>query len=92
MKRNSFLKFSLAAVASLTAPFVVMAKKIKDKRGDKVIKVVSGDDRFGKPISLFNGDTFYTKVSTIDTNGDVYVFESTRVKKAARISFTLRTG
>jgi hypothetical protein len=52
MKRNSFLKFSLAAVASLTAPFVVMAKKIKDKRGDKVIKVVSGDDRFGKPSYL----------------------------------------
>ena len=81
MKRNSFLKISLAAAAALTAPFAAMAKNNRKKRGDKVIKVVSGEDRFGKPISLFEGDTFYTKVSTTDTDGDVYVFESTRVKE-----------
>jgi mannose-6-phosphate isomerase-like protein (cupin superfamily) len=81
MKRNSFLKISFAAVASLTDPFAAMAKNNGKKRGDKVIKVVSGEDRFGKPISLFEGDTFYTKVSTTDTDGDVFVFESTRVKE-----------
>lgn len=81
MKRNSFLKISLAAVASLTAPIVALAKNNRKKRGDKGIKVVSGEDRFGKPISLFEGDTFYRKVSTADTDGDVFVFESTRVKE-----------
>lgn len=81
MKRNSFMKISLAAVASLTTPFAAIAKNNRKKRGDKVIKVVSGEDRFGKPISLFEGDTFYTKVSTTDTDGDVFVFESTRVKE-----------
>ena len=81
MKRNSFLKFSLAAIASLTAPFAVMAKYNRKGRVDKGIKVLSGEDRFGKAISLFEGDTFYTKVSTSDTDGDVFVFESTRVKE-----------
>jgi len=81
MKRNSFLKISLATVASLAAPFSAMAKNDRKKRGDKVIKVAAGVDRFGKPISLFEGDTFYTKVSSTDTDGDVFVFESTRIKK-----------
>jgi mannose-6-phosphate isomerase-like protein (cupin superfamily) len=81
MKRNSFLKFFLAGAASLSAPFAAMAKVVRKDRGDKAIKVVSGEDRLGKPISLFTGDTFYTKVSTADTEGDIYVFESTRVKE-----------
>ena len=81
MKRNSFLKIFLAAAGSLTAPFAALAKNDRKDRGDKAIKVVSGEDRFGKPFSLFTGDTFYTKVSTTDTDGDVYVFESTRVKE-----------
>jgi mannose-6-phosphate isomerase-like protein (cupin superfamily) len=42
--------------------------------------VGTGKDRFDKSISLFEGDTFFTKISTRDTNGDLYVFESTRVK------------
>ena len=81
MKRNSFLKISLAAAATLTAPLAALAKNNRKKRVDKVIKVLSGEDRFGKPISLFEGDTFYTKLSTTDTDGDVFVFESTRVKE-----------
>jgi mannose-6-phosphate isomerase-like protein (cupin superfamily) len=43
--------------------------------------VASGKDRSDKSISLFEGDTFFTKVSAKDTNGDVYVFESTRLKE-----------
>jgi mannose-6-phosphate isomerase-like protein (cupin superfamily) len=81
MKRNSFLKASFAIGIFLTAPFAVIAKINSKKRIDKGIKVVSGKDRFEKPISLFEGDTFYTKISTLDTDGDVYVFESTRVKE-----------
>ena len=80
MKRNSFLKISLTIAASLIAPFAALAKYGKD-RERKLIKVASGEDRFGKPISLFQGDTFYTKVSTTDTDGDIYVFESTREKE-----------
>jgi mannose-6-phosphate isomerase-like protein (cupin superfamily) len=81
MNRNSFLKISLAVGSFLSAPIALMAKTFGNKRVDKGIKVDAGKDRLDKPISLFEGDTFYTKVSTADTNGDVYVFESTRVKE-----------
>jgi mannose-6-phosphate isomerase-like protein (cupin superfamily) len=81
MNRNSFLKSCLAVGSFLSTPFAVMAKPFSKKRVDKGIKVDAGKDRFGKPISLFKGDTFYTKVSTTDTDGDAYVFESTRVKE-----------
>lgn len=81
MNRNSFLKASLAIGIFATAPFAAIAKINGKKRIDKGIKVASGNDRLGKPISLFEGDTFYTKVSTADTDGDVYVFESTRIKE-----------
>jgi len=81
MNRNSFFKASLAIGIFLTAPFAAIARINSKKRVDKGIKVDSGKDRFDKPISLFEGDTFYTKISTADTDGDVYVFESTRVKE-----------
>ena len=80
MNRNSFLKAFLAAGAFLTAPFTAMAG-IKRKRIDKGLRVNAGKDRFDKPITLFEGDSFYTKVSTKDTDGDLYIFESTRDKK-----------
>ncbi|MGF7082823.1 cupin domain-containing protein [Mucilaginibacter sp. UYCu711] len=44
-------------------------------------KTDAGTDRFQKPINLFDGDTFYTKVATKATDGDLYIFESSRVKK-----------
>lgn len=80
MNRNSFLKAGLAAGAFLTASITAMAR-ISRKRIDKGIKVNAGKDRFDKSISPFEGDTFYTKVSTKDTDGDLYIFESTRTKK-----------
>ena len=63
MNRNLFLKACLAAGAFLSAPFAAVAKLYRD-RVDKGIKVNAGQDRFGKPISLLQGDTFHTKVST----------------------------
>jgi mannose-6-phosphate isomerase-like protein (cupin superfamily) len=81
MNRNSFLKLSLAVGSFISTPFAIMAKTFSKKRVDKGIRVEAGKDRLDKPISLFEGDTFYTKVSTADTDGDVYVFESTRVKE-----------
>jgi len=81
MNRNSFLKVCLAAGSLLTAPFSAISQISNKKRIDKGLKVDAGKDRFNEPISLFEGDTFYTKVSTKDTDGDVFVFESTRVKE-----------
>jgi mannose-6-phosphate isomerase-like protein (cupin superfamily) len=81
MNRNHFLKSCLAVGSFLSMPFAVMATAFSKKRVAKGLKVDAGKDRSGKPITLFEGDTFYTKVSTADTDGDVYVFESTRVKE-----------
>lgn len=81
MKRDSFLKLCLAAGTLITATVSVFAKYRHNKRIDKGLVVQAGKDRFGKPISLFQGDTFHTKVSTADTDGDVYVFESSREKE-----------
>ena len=81
MNRNSFLKLCLAVGSFLTAPFAVSAKPNSKKRVDKGIKVDAGKDRFNESISLFEGDTFHCKVSAKDTDGDIYIFETTREKK-----------
>ncbi len=81
MKRNSFIRSCLAAGAFLVTPFATIAKSSHRDRMDKGLKIDAGKDRFGKPISLFEGDTFYTKISTKDTEGDIYLFESTRIKE-----------
>jgi mannose-6-phosphate isomerase-like protein (cupin superfamily) len=77
MNRNYFLKACFSAIAFLTAPIVSIAHiRQQAKKG---LWVSAGKDRFDKPISPFKGDTFYTKVSGKDTNGDLYIFESTRL-------------
>jgi mannose-6-phosphate isomerase-like protein (cupin superfamily) len=81
MNRNSFLKLCLAVGSFLSTPFTLMAKPFSKKRVDKGIKVDAGKDRFGESISLYQGDIFFCKVSTKDTDGDLYIFESTRDKK-----------
>ncbi len=67
MKRSSFLKFGLSIGAFIAAPFNSIAKAISYYRDDKGFKPDAGKDRFDKSISLFEGDTFYTKVSAKDT-------------------------
>jgi mannose-6-phosphate isomerase-like protein (cupin superfamily) len=79
MNRNSFLKGCLAVGTFLSLPFTVLSKV--RGRVDKAFKVDAGKDRFNEPISLLEGDTFYTKVSSKDTDNDLYVWESTRMKK-----------
>lgn len=81
MKRETFIKAAITAGAIITAPFNLFANLKKARRVDKGIRVEAGKDRLGKPISLFEGDTFFTKVSTQDTDADIYVFESIRVKE-----------
>lgn len=80
MNRNSFFRLCFTAGAYLATPFSTLAK-INCKRIGKGLKVDAGKDRNEKPISLFEGDTFHTKVATADSDGDVYVFESTRLKE-----------
>ena len=81
MKRNKFLQMGIAAAAIVMMPFGAFAKTIKKFREGKGFKVDGGKDRVNKSISLFDGDTFDCKVATNDTAGDIYVFESTRVKE-----------
>lgn len=81
MKREAFLKSLVAAGSLLALPFTSLANRVSRNRVDKGLRVEAGKDRAGKPLSIFEGDTFYTKVSTSDSDGDVYVFESTRVKE-----------
>jgi mannose-6-phosphate isomerase-like protein (cupin superfamily) len=78
MKRSAFLQISVAAAALLAIPKTLHAKK--HSAPGKGFTVKAGKDRFDKSISLMEGDTFYTKVSTSDTEGGIYVFESTRIK------------
>ena len=60
---------------------MVLAEPLKKFRVKNGFKVDSGKDRVGKSISLFEGDTFDCKVSAKDTDGDIYVFESRRMKE-----------
>lgn len=81
MKRSLFLKAAITAISSVALPFTALARYRHTKKADKGFFVNAGKDRFGKSMSLFEGDTFDCKVSTKDTNGDIYVFESSRIKK-----------
>lgn len=81
MKRSIFLRTLSVAGVVLANPLSSIAKsytKLREKTG---FKIDAGADRFQKPINLFDGDTFYTKVSAKDTDGDFYAYESSRVKK-----------
>ena len=78
MKRNRFIA---SLTAFIIAPFVVHAKKPSHTRVKKGFKVENGKDRFDAALTLMEGDTFYTKISTQDTDGDVFAFESTRLVK-----------
>jgi mannose-6-phosphate isomerase-like protein (cupin superfamily) len=80
MNRNSFLTGCLAVGGFLSSPFAALAKVNRKGRVDKAFKVDAGKDRFNAPISLLEGDMFYTKISSKDTDNDLYVFESTRLK------------
>ena len=81
MKRTGFLRTCLSAGAALTLPVRLLAETVRKFRVGKGFKVDAGKDRSAKPISLLEGDSFMTKVGTRDTDGDIYVFESVRVKE-----------
>lgn len=78
MNRNNFIKAFLGLGALLTSPFAFALNTNHSKRIGNGFLVKAGEDRFGKALAPFDGDHFFTKVSTRDTDGDLYVFESTR--------------
>lgn len=78
MKRRRFLHLSVAAPLGLG--FGQTSGLLNTYGPGKGFIVGNGKDRFDKSISLLEGDTFYTKIASKDTNGALYVFESTRVK------------
>lgn len=88
MKRSSFLKFGIAIGSFFSAPFTGNARSLSQPGDDKGFKVDAGKDRFDKSISPFEGDRFYTKVSTKDTAGGMFVFESTRINEGGPILHT----
>ena len=81
MRRSSFLKFCFAISGFVITPFKIDARSKNTERVKKGILVANGKDRFEKPLSLFDGDKFYCKVSAKDTDGDLYIFDSTRLKE-----------
>jgi mannose-6-phosphate isomerase-like protein (cupin superfamily) len=81
MQRKSFLKSGLAFGVLLSAPFTLLAHKLSLLRINAGFMVGAAKSRSDKPITLMEGDTFFTKVSTLDTDGDIYVYESTRSKE-----------
>ena len=81
MQRNRFMKICLAAGATLTAPVVGFGNFLNKFREKAGFKVDSGKDRNNKSMSLLDGDVFDCKISAKDTDGDIYVFESKRIKE-----------
>jgi len=81
MERKSFIKSFLAAGAFISTPFSLVAKSLSGFRVSAGFMVGSGKSRTDKNITLLEGDTFSTKVSTKDTDGDIYMFESSRIKE-----------
>jgi mannose-6-phosphate isomerase-like protein (cupin superfamily) len=81
MQRKSFLRSCLAVAAFVSVPFDMLANRLSLTRVNTGFKVDSAKSRSGKSITLLEGDTFNTKVASADTDGDIYVYESTRIKE-----------
>jgi len=81
MNRKSFLQACLATSGYLALPFTLAAESIRRYRDGKGFTVKAAQDRQNQPMALFDGDTFLTKIATADTAGDLYVFESSRLKE-----------
>ncbi len=81
MQRKSFLRSCLTVGAMISAPFSLLAGKISRFRVNAGFMVEAGKSHSGKPITLMEGDTFMSKISGADTDGDLYVYESTRSKE-----------
>jgi len=75
MKRSNFLLTSLLAL-----PIGSFAKTFKFLRLSKPFKVDAGKDRFNDDF-VYRGNKFFLKVSGRDTDGDLCIYDTTRIKK-----------
>ena len=92
MKRNVFLRLLLGAGGLLkggrsaagehpVGEGVRNGSGMAPWRAGAGVRVARGKDRYDAPLSLLEGDTFFTKIATKDTDGDMFAFEATRQKK-----------
>lgn len=78
MKRNEFLSWSFLAAMVVALPGRVKAALRSIRRDDKGFKVDAGTDRYDNILKPFGGDQFFCKVAGRDSDGDSYIYESTR--------------
>lgn len=72
------MKWGLVLSTSVAHSFSLLAQKVTNRRLRNGVRVAAGEDRFGKPISVFEGDKFFTKLSSADTENDLFMWESSR--------------
>jgi mannose-6-phosphate isomerase-like protein (cupin superfamily) len=72
------MKFCIAAGLLITSPMIVTASRRRIQKG---IFVQAGKDRHNNPYTRQPGDLIFNKVSTSDTDGDLYIFDTTRIKE-----------
>ena len=75
MKRRSFLASAISAF-----PAALLAQSTKSAAPSKVVRVPSGEDRFGEHHTLGVSSTDF-KVSTQDSSGDLFIMEHLSRKK-----------
>lgn len=80
MKRQTFLQALYGTAVFILTSFSGFGKTLLEARSKIGFKVDAHKDRFQKPVTLMEGDVFSTKISGSDTDGDMYVYESTRSK------------
>jgi mannose-6-phosphate isomerase-like protein (cupin superfamily) len=78
MQRSTFFKFCITIGALAFYPFSAKARKNRIQKG---IFVQAGRDRNNNPFTRQPGDIIFNKVSTSDTDGDLYIFDTTRDKE-----------
>lgn len=78
MQRNTFLRCCIGIGAFVMHPLKTTASGSRAKKG---IFVRAGKDRYDRPFTRQPGDVIFNKVSSEDTDGDLYIFDTTRIKK-----------
>ncbi len=81
MNRRAFVGAFSAGVPGVLLANPLSASDATTHEPVQPFRLGCDEDRDNRPQVLFEGDTFYTKVSGRDTGGSLYLFESTRLKQ-----------
>jgi len=76
MPRRSFLQAALAVF-----PLTVIGQSSGPHAADSAVHVEAGADRFNEHLKLAGANLFACKVATRDTDGGLYIFEQTHLRK-----------